>query len=61
MLFKPLYTHNENSKVNWKTLSINPNAIYILENNLDKVNWDNLSLNPNAMHLLFKYDYQTME
>ena len=45
MLFKPLYTHNENSKVNWKTLSFNPNAIPILENNLDKVDWIYLSMN----------------
>jgi hypothetical protein len=33
-------------------LSINSNAIHILENNLDKINWNQLSTNPNAIHLL---------
>jgi hypothetical protein len=33
-------------------LSENPNAIKILEQNLDKVKWDSLSRNPNAMHIL---------
>ena len=33
-------------------LSRNPNAIHILEQNLDKINWDNLSTNKNAIHLL---------
>jgi hypothetical protein len=38
--------------VNWDYLSRNPNAIDILEQNLDKVNWYGLSENPNAIHLL---------
>jgi hypothetical protein len=33
-------------------LSSNPNAIHILEQNLDKIFWNRLSLNPNAIHLL---------
>ena len=33
---------------------MNPNAIHILEKNLDKVNWGGLSTNPNAMHILEK-------
>jgi hypothetical protein len=33
-------------------LSENPNAIPILQNNLDKVDWYYLSGNPNAIHLL---------
>ena len=37
-------------------LSQNPNAIHILENNLDKVKWDWLSQNPNAIHLIYKLD-----
>jgi hypothetical protein len=35
-------------------LSKNPNAIHILEKNLDKVKWDNLSSNPNAIHIIEK-------
>jgi hypothetical protein len=35
----------------WLSLSSNPNAIHILEKNLDKVSWMSLSLNPNAIHL----------
>jgi hypothetical protein len=38
--------------VNWNILSWNPNAIHILEQNLDKVNWVWLSINPNAIHIL---------
>ena len=34
------------NKVDWKLLSKNPNAMSILENNLDKINWDILCLNP---------------
>ena len=33
-------------------LSKNPNAIQLLEQNLDKINWSKLSMNPNAIHLL---------
>jgi hypothetical protein len=33
-------------------LSGNPNAITLLENNLDKVDWWMLSANPNAITLL---------
>jgi len=39
-------------KVSLCVLSRNPNAIHILEQNLDKVRWDYLSINPNAIHLL---------
>jgi hypothetical protein len=38
----------------WNFISLNPNAIYLLENNIDKINWNNLSLNPNAIHILEK-------
>ena len=41
-------------KLDWNTLSMNLNAIPILEKNLDKVNWFNLSQNPNAIHILEK-------
>ena len=39
-------------KLDWACLSQNPNAIHILEQNLDKVDWTYLSLNPNAIHIL---------
>ncbi len=51
MLSGPLFKKN-NPKVIWEPLSGNPNAIYILQNNLDKVDWDNLSRNPNAIPIL---------
>jgi hypothetical protein len=35
-------------------LSLNPNAVHLLEKNPDKINWDHLSGNPNAIHLLEK-------
>jgi hypothetical protein len=38
-------------------LSQNPNAIPILEKNLDKVDWRQLSENPN----IFEYDYVAMK
>ena len=43
-------------KVNWRYLSYNPNAIHLLEKNLDKVDWDHLSQN----HSIFTYDYEKM-
>lgn len=36
----------------WINLSQNPNAIHLLEQNLDKISWSTLSQNPNAIHLL---------
>jgi hypothetical protein len=33
-------------------LSVNENAIHLLEQNQEKINWDMLSLNKNAIHLL---------
>ena len=44
-------------KVSCFGLSGNPNAIHILENNLDKVDFVYLSLNPN----IFTYDYKAMK
>ena len=41
-------------KIDWKSLSANPNAIHLLEKNPNKINWDLLSRNPNAIHLLEK-------
>jgi len=42
-------------KINWIYLSSNPNAIHLLEKNIDKkTTWSCLSTNPNAIHLLEK-------
>ena len=38
----------------WFYLALNPNAIHLLEKNIDKIDWDYLSSNPNAIHLLEK-------
>ena len=40
------------AKLVWNELSGNPNAIHLLEQNLDKIFWNQLSENPNAIHLL---------
>ena len=39
----------------------NPNAIHILEKNLDKVCFQIMSINPNAIHLISKLDYDRMK
>jgi hypothetical protein len=39
-------------KINWDNLSINPNAITLLKENQNKVNWRLLSFNENAIELL---------
>ena len=38
----------------WCHISLNPNAISLLEKYPDKIEWDMLSENPNAIHLLEK-------
>ena len=43
------------SKINFKTLSRNPNAIHIISQHLDKVSSYGLSLNPNAMDILMQH------
>jgi hypothetical protein len=49
-MFKPVFIVNNNVKCKW--LSQNPNAIPILEKNMDKIYWTQLSANPNAIHIL---------
>ena len=49
------------NKINWTRLSLNPNAIHILEQNLDKIDWYNLSLNPNAIHLFAPLNHTQMK
>jgi hypothetical protein len=39
----------------WKRLSKNPNAIHLLEQNLDKVCWDYLCENSKAIHILVQH------
>jgi hypothetical protein len=34
------------NKIDWCWLSLNPNAIHLLEQNKDKIDWCNLSKNP---------------
>ena len=41
-------------KLDWELLSLNPNAIYLLEKNPDKIDWECLSTNLNAILLLEK-------
>jgi hypothetical protein len=43
------------NKINWIWLSGNPNAIHLLEKNIDKIDWDFLSLNSSIFEL--DYDY----
>jgi hypothetical protein len=39
-------------KINWSELSVNPNAINLLKDNLDKIDSAYLSCNKNAINLL---------
>jgi hypothetical protein len=52
--------NKKNCKVDWVSLSRNPNAIHILEKNLDKVDWMSLSRNPNAIHNQKKRNYKSI-
>jgi hypothetical protein len=47
------------NKLNPKLLSMNPNAIHLLDQNPEKIDWEYLSRNPNpnAIHLFEQYDY----
>jgi len=40
------------NNLSWGYLSANPNAIHLLEQNMDKIDWVFLSKNSNAIHLL---------
>ena len=46
----------ESERINWHSLcsNTNPEALYLLETNVDKIDWDVLSCNPNAIYLLEK-------
>ena len=45
------------NKLKWDMLSLNPNAIYLLEQNQDKINWTILSRNPS----IFTYTYKELK
>ena len=42
----------DSDKINWKNLSLNINAVDILEKNINKIDWFKLSLNINAIRIL---------
>ena len=49
---KPIYQRKKpNKPIAWHSLCENPNAVHILEHNMEKVQLYNLSMNPNAVHL----------
>ena len=57
MSFKPQYKLLELidiDKLNWSGLSVNKNAIHLLEKNFNRIDWERLSTNPNAIHILEK-------
>ena len=45
----------------FRHLCLNPNAIHIIERNMDKIDEWFLSENPNAMHLLFPLDKEKIK
>ena len=47
-----LFRHS--SKIDWKRLSVNPNAINLLLENPDKIDWNSLSKNSGAIQILEK-------
>ena len=44
-------------KIDWRLLSGNPNAMILLEKNVDKIRWFELSSNPS----IFELDYEALE
>ena len=50
---KPKYKLYNKNNIVWSNLSSNPNAIHILENNLDKNVWYFLSRNPNISQIIY--------
>jgi hypothetical protein len=52
----PLLEKNPD-KIDWRSLSLNPNGIHLLEANQDKINWEWLSENPS----IFDLDYEALK
>ena len=44
------FVEENQNKLDWCSISENPNAIRLLEQNPGKINWYCLSLNQNAIH-----------
>ena len=43
-------------KVDWNHLSKNPNALHLLEQNVDKIVWYGISINPNIFEPYYHYE-----
>jgi hypothetical protein len=56
-MFLKLRDWIDESKLEWKWLSKNPNAMHLLEANQDKIDWMMLSSNP----AIFEYDYELIQ
>ena len=48
----PLVSQKNPTEIFWYYLSLNYNAIHLLEQNQDKIYWKYLLRNPNALHLI---------
>jgi hypothetical protein len=48
------------NKLNSDMLSLNPNAIQLLEVNPEKINWEYLSNNKNTIHFQEKLDWDNL-
>ena len=57
-MFHPEYIVDE--RVSWMVLSLNKNAIHMLEQNIEKINLFHLSENPNAISLLAPLNTEKM-
>ena len=55
MQLKYLFSEHLDKMHGWHDISKNPNAISILENNLDKVEWICLSKNPSIFEEEYEY------
>ena len=44
----------DEKQIDWSELSENPNAIHLLEQNIDKIDWDWLSGNPEIFKPIYK-------
>jgi hypothetical protein len=52
-----IYMRGNREEIYWLEKSLDPNAMDLLEANLDKINWHSLSRNPG----IFTYDYEQMK
>jgi hypothetical protein len=47
-------------KINWRLLSVNPNAMHLLEQNQDQIDWDYFTANPNIFELDHDFFFRRM-